>query len=275
MTRIWSICKELFFLATQYCDGIWIFRGTLDNMSIDLNWLGKDENALFPSVQTALDEPDGLLAAGGDLSETRLLNAYRNGIFPWFSEGQPILWWSPNPRMVFRTDAIHLSHKFRRQLLKSEWQIRVDTAFDEVIGHCAKIPREGQRGTWIHPEMIEAYCQLHRQGHAHSVEVFSDGKLIGGLYGIAIGRMFFGESMFSLESGASKAALAALSKILHAWGWPLLDAQVENPHLQFMGAQFMKRAEFIKEVARLCAMAEVPGLWNGRIAPFAASNCLN
>lgn len=243
-------------------------------MSIELNWLGKDEKAPFPDVRLALDEPDGLLAAGGDLSEMRLLNAYRNGIFPWFSEGQPILWWSPNPRMVFRTDAVRLSQKFKRQLRKSTWQIRVDTAFDEVIAYCANVPRDGQRGTWIHQEMIDAYCHLHRQGHAHSLEVFSDGKLIGGIYGVAIGRMFFGESMFSLESGASKAALAALGKILRGWGWPLLDAQVENPHLQFMGAEFMSRETFVTEVARLCSQAEVPGNWSGRIAPFAASECL-
>ena len=242
-------------------------------MSIELYWLGKDENAPFPDVRTALDEPDGLLAAGGDLSEARLLNAYRHGIFPWFSDGQPILWWSPNPRMVFRTHAIHLSQKFKRQLRKSTWQIRVDTVFDEVIRQCATVPRAGQRGTWIHPAMIDAYCHLHRQGHAHSIEVFSDGKLIGGIYGIAIGRMFFGESMFSLESGASKAALAGLGKILHGWGWPLLDAQVENPHLQFMGAEFMEREKFVLEVARLSSLAEVPGLWSGRIAPFAATEC--
>lgn len=244
-------------------------------MAIDLHWLGKDENAPFPDVSTALDEPDGLLAAGGDLSESRLLNAYRNGIFPWFSQGQPILWWSPNPRMVFKTDAIHASQKFRRQMKKSTWQIRVDTCFDRVIRQCATVPRKGQNGTWIHPEMLEAYGNLHRQGYAHSVEVFSGEKLIGGIYGIAIGRMFFGESMFSLENGASKVALVALGKILYRWGWPLLDAQVENPHLQFMGAAFMPRAEFISEVARLCSLAEMPGPWNHRITPFAAAESIN
>lgn len=243
-------------------------------MPIELNWVGKNENAPFPDVRLALHEPDGLLAAGGDLSETRLLNAYRSGIFPWFSDGQPILWWSPDPRMVFKTGAIHLSQKFRRQLKKSSWQIRVDTSFRQVIQHCAVTPRKGQHGTWIHPEMIDAYVHLHHRGHAHSVEVFSDENLIGGIYGIAIGRMFFGESMFSLESGASKIALAALAKILHGWGWPLIDAQVENPHLQFMGAEFIPRSEFVSEVARLCAMAEVPGTWSSRIAPFAATECL-
>ncbi len=243
-------------------------------MPIELNWVGKNENAPFPDVRLALHEPDGLLAAGGDLSETRLLNAYRSGIFPWFSDGQPILWWSPDPRMVFKTGAIHLSQKFRRQLKKSSWQIRVDTSFRQVIHHCAITPRKGQHGTWIHPEMIDAYVHLHHRGHAHSVEVFSDENLIGGIYGIAIGRMFFGESMFSLESGASKIALAALAKILHGWGWPLIDAQVENPHLQFMGAEFIPRSEFVSEVARLCAMAEVPGTWSSRIAPFAATECL-
>ncbi len=243
-------------------------------MSIELTWLGKDENAPFPSVHTALSEPDGLLAAGGDLSTTRLLNAYRNGIFPWFSEGQPILWWSPNPRMVFKTDAIHLSRKFKRELKKSFWQIRVDSEFEQVIQHCATLPRKGQRGTWIHPEMIAAYCQLHRLGHAHSVEVFANERLIGGIYGVAVGRMFFGESMFSLETGASKAALAALGKILQLWEWPLLDAQVENPHLEFMGASFMERAQFMSEVSRLTQLPEIPGPWNARIAPFAAKNCV-
>ena len=215
-------------------------------MSIELNWLGKDESAPFPDVRLALDEPDGLLAAGGDLSETRLLNAYRNGIFPWFSDGQPILWWSPNPRMVFKTDAIRLSQKFRRQLKKSSWQIRVDTSFRQVIHHCAIAPRKGQRGTWIHPEMIDAYVHLHHRGHAHSVEVFSGENLIGGIYGIAIGRMFFGESMFSKQSNASKFAFIKYVQQLQKESVALIDCQVHTDHLESLGAGMIDRRLFIE-----------------------------
>jgi leucyl/phenylalanyl-tRNA---protein transferase len=239
-----------------------------------LIWLDPDPNAAFPSVTRALREPDGLLAAGGDLSSARLFNAYKHGIFPWFSEGQPILWWSPDPRMVFRTNAVHLSKKFRQQLKKSNWQIRADTCFERVIRHCATVPREGQGGTWIHDDMITAYCTLHALGHAHSVEVFSNEDLIGGIYGVAIGQMFFGESMFSLESGGSKAALAGLAKILQHWQWPLIDAQVENSHLQSMGAQFMPRNLFIEQINALC---QAPGLaesWRNHVKPFPASDCL-
>ncbi len=235
--------------------------------------LPSDSQAPFPPVSSALDEPDGLLAIGGDLSPTRLLNAYRQGIFPWFSDGQPILWWSPDPRMVFHTGAPSLSSRFRRLLKKSTWQVRADTAFTEVIVACAKMPRPGQHGTWITDGMLEAYNRLHRLGHAHSVEVFEDEKLVGGIYGLAIGRMFFGESMFSGASGGSKVALAALAHRLHEWEWPLIDAQVENDHLLTLGAQRMPRDVFVANVAALSAIAEPCGSWTQRFGTLPAS-CL-
>lgn len=231
-------------------------------MSLRLPWLGRDPAAPFPPVENALRDPDGLLAAGGDLSPERLLNAYRCGIFPWFSEGEPILWWSPDPRIVFRTDGVHLSRRFRRQLRSSGWVARADTAFAEVMLACAATPRRGQAGTWITAGMRQAYAELHRLGHAHSVEVFDDGgRLVGGVYGVAVGRMFFGESMVSLASGGSKAALAALACRLHKWGWPLIDAQVENPHLLRMGGGTRPRARFMAEIEPLTAAPGRIGSW--------------
>lgn len=231
-------------------------------MSLRLPWLPSDPHAPFPPVETALRDPDGLLAAGGDLSPARLLNAYRRGIFPWFSEGEPILWWSPDPRTVFRTDGVHLSRRFRRQLCGSGWVARADTAFVDVVTACAATPRPGQGGTWITVDMQQAYAELHRLGHAHSVEVFDgDGRLVGGIYGVAVGRMFFGESMVSLVSGGSKAALAALASRLHAWGWPLIDAQVENPHLLRMGGETWPRPAFLSEIEALTAAPGLIGPW--------------
>jgi leucyl/phenylalanyl-tRNA--protein transferase len=224
--------------------------------------LGPDP--VFPPVEDALREPDGLLAIGGDLSMPRLLAAYRHGIFPWFSAGQPILWWSPDPRMVFRTDGVHLSSRFRRALRTSTWVVRADTRFADVIETCASIRREGQRGTWILPAMRRAYLDLHRHGHAHSIEVFDGQRLVGGLYGVAVGAMFFAESMYSAESGGSKVALAALARQLHAWGWPLIDAQVENDHLLRMGAESIPRSAFLARVATQVAVETPPGAWTAR-----------
>lgn len=223
--------------------------------------LPADPGAPFPPPETALREPDGLLAIGGDLSPVRLLNAYRHGIFPWYSQGQPILWWSPDPRMVFRTDAIRLSSRFRRTLRRSHWELRADTAFAAVLDACASAPRRGQDGTWITPAMRHAYLQLHQLGHAHSVEVYDGPRLVGGIYGVAVGRMFFGESMFSAESGGSKAALAGLAAWLDGRGWPLIDAQVENAHLVSLGAERWPRRRFLKEVERLAACQEPPCTW--------------
>ncbi len=233
--------------------------------------LGEAPDAPFPPGAAAWPDPDGLLAVGGDLSPVRLLNAYRHGIFPWFSHGQPILWWCPDPRMVFRSDGVHLSTRFRRSLRHSTWRVRADTAFADVIVACARIPRAGQRGSWITADMQAAYLELHRLGHAHSVEVFAGSALVGGIYGVAVGRMFFGESMFSAESGGSKVALAALAQRLRSWGWPLLDAQVENPHLLQLGAEHWPRPRFLARVVELTALPEPAGPWSARFGELPAS----
>lgn len=227
-----------------------------------LAWLGSEPDAPFPPLEQALREPDGLLAAGGDLSPARLLNAYRHGIFPWFSEGEPPLWWSPDPRTVFRTEAVARARRFRRSLRASPWTIAADTMFEQVVRTCARIPRRGQAGTWITDDMLDAYVELHRLGHAHSVEVFDDGLLVGGVYGVSIGRMFFGESMFSTRPGGSKVALAGLAHVLAGWGWPLIDAQVGNPHLVSLGAEAWPRSTFIDSVATLTALPGRPGPWH-------------
>ncbi len=232
--------------------------------------LTPDPDEPFPPAELALDDPDGLLAVGGDLHPTRLLAAYRGGIFPWFGDNQPILWWSPDPRVVFRTDAVRLSSRFRRSLKHSPWQVRADTAFDAVIRACARAPRPGQRGTWITDEMIGAYLHLHALGHAHSVEVFDGTRLVGGIYGVAVGRAFFGESMFSADSGGSKVALAALAMTLHGWGWPLIDAQVENPHLLSLGAERWPRARFLAQMRRLAEEPARPGPWTTAFGTVAA-----
>ncbi|KAF1709797.1 leucyl/phenylalanyl-tRNA--protein transferase [Pseudoxanthomonas kalamensis DSM 18571] len=237
--------------------------------------LSADPATPFPPVEQALRQPDGLLAIGGDLHPQRLLNAYRNGIFPWFSEGQPILWWSPDPRMVFRTDGVRLSSRFRRHLRRLPWVVRADTAFGQVIERCASTPRPGQDGTWITADMQAAYIALHHLGHAHSVEVLDGDHLVGGIYGVAIGRMFFGESMFSTVSGGSKVALAALALQLCRWGWPLIDAQVENSHLLSLGAESLPRDAFMRAVRAQAALPEPPGRWTQRFGTFPASKLAN
>jgi leucyl/phenylalanyl-tRNA---protein transferase len=214
----------------------------------------------FPSVDMALAEPEGLLAAGGDLSSERLLDAYRHGIFPWFGEGDPILWWSPDPRMVFATEAIHVSTRLRRWLKACDWTIRADGAFADVMRACA-LPRPSQPSTWITQAMLDAYVRLHTLGHAHSVEIYAGDQLVGGIYGVAVGRMFFGESMFSAATNASKVALIALCRGLHQWQFPLLDAQVASPHLLSLGAFQMPRARFIAHVSDYCKQPSVPGQW--------------
>jgi leucyl/phenylalanyl-tRNA--protein transferase len=224
-------------------------------------WLGVRPDAPFPDPSTALRRPDGLLAVGGDLHPIRLLNAYRASIFPWFSEGEPPLWWSPDPRMVFRTDRVARSQRFRRGLRQCDWIVRADTAFDAVITACAEIPRAGQPGTWITDAMREAYVRLHRLGHAHSVETWAGDELVGGIYGVAVGRMFFGESMFSRRSDGSKVALAGLAHRLSGWGWPLIDAQVENPHLLSLGAARWPRGDFLDVVATLANEPGRPANW--------------
>lgn len=240
-------------------------------MPIRLPALPADPAAPFPAVELALREPDGLLAIGGDLSVERLVNAYRSGIFPWFGDDQPILWWSPDPRTVFQTNGVRLSSRFRRSLRRCEWQLRADTAFEAVVGACASAPRGGQHGTWITGEMRRAYRDLHAAGFAHSVEVFDGDMLVGGIYGVAVGCMFFGESMFSARSGGSKVALAGLALRLREWGWPLIDAQVENPHLRSLGADVVPRAEFLAEVQGLVERAGRPGAWTEAFGSLPAS----
>ncbi len=212
-------------------------------------WLrpGDPPNA-FPPVETALVEPDGLLAAGGDLSVERLVEAYTRGIFPWFDVGQPILWWSPDPRCVLAPTAYHMSRRFRRDLKTSRACVSFNRAFDAVIDGCAA-PRHGQPGTWITADMRTAYQALHRAGFAHSVDVWNDERLVGGAYGLAIGRMFFAESMYSAETGASKIALAALCRVLTDSGFALIDCQVASAHLHTLGATLMPRQRFVAILA--------------------------
>lgn len=231
-----------------------------------------DPGAPFPDPATALREPDGLLAVGGDLAPARLLTAYANGIFPWYSDGQPLLWWSPDPRTVFSTGGVHLSSRFRRGLRGSDWTVVADRRFDELVHACATAARGDDHGTWITDAMREAYSALHSLGHAHSIEVLDGrGQLVGGLYGVAVGRMFFGESMFSGQSGGSKIALAALAHVLDRWGWPLLDAQVENAHLVRMGAQCWPRERFLAEVRHLTALPGRVGSWSQDFGELSAA----
>jgi leucyl/phenylalanyl-tRNA--protein transferase len=246
-------------------------------MSLRLHWLAADPRAPFPPAEQALRDPDGLLAAGGDLHPLRLLNAYRQGVFPWFNDDQPILWWSPDPRTVFRTDDVHLARRFRRSLRSSGWIVRADTAFAQVVDACATQSRPGQDGTWITDDMRAAYLGLHRLGYAHSIEVYDSdspgASRVGGLYGVAVGRMFFGESMVSLASGGSKTALAALAYRLRQWDWPLIDAQVDNPHLSRMGAISMPRHDFLAAIAALTAeppTTETSSTKPGRPGPWTA-----
>lgn len=216
-------------------------------------WLEPDSP--FPDVSTALTEVDGaagLLAAGGDLSPERLLMAYRHGIFPWFSEGQPILWWSTDPRMVLMTAEFRISPSLRKTLKKiahsrhtsGAWEIRFDSAFEDVMRACAA-PRAGEAGTWISEEIIAGYVGLHRQGYAHSSEVWLNGELVGGAYGVSIGRMFYGESMFTRVSDASKVALAYLVEFLKRHGVGMVDCQQQTAHLASLGAAPIARSEFI------------------------------
>lgn len=214
----------------------------------------------FPPVETALREPNGLLAMGGDLSPARLLDAYRHGIFPWFNPGDPILWWSPDPRMVLVPGEMRVTRSLAKRLRNAGFEVRVDTAFAEVMRACAA-PREGEPGTWISPAMVAAYSRLFDAGYAHSVETWHDGRLVGGLYGVAIGRMFYGESMFSREPDASKVALVRLARQLQQWGFGLIDCQMETPHLVSLGARTMPRAAFTARLAELVKLPHLPGPW--------------
>jgi leucyl/phenylalanyl-tRNA--protein transferase len=227
-----------------------------------LPWLDPAINS-FPPVEQALDEPNGLLAVGGDLSSGRLIQAYRRGIFPWYESPQPILWWSPSPRMVLFPDQVHVSRSLKKRLKRQEYQLSFDRAFDQVIKQCSSVNRDGQDDTWIGGEMIAAYRELHQLGYAHSVETWHEGELVGGLYGIAIGRVFFGESMFSLRSDASKVAFVHLAKQLKAWGFPMIDCQVANSHLTSLGAEEIDRYHFLGIIEKHIDLPG-PANWSGQ-----------
>lgn len=222
----------------------------------------------FPDPGLALAEPNGLLAYGGDLSPQRLVAAYSQGIFPWYSEGEPLLWWSPDPRCLFATDGVHVSHSLAKFLRKCRWRWSMDRAFTEVMRGCAA-PRAEQHDTWITRDMLAAYAALHRQGHAHSLEVWDDDELIGGIYGVCVGRMFSAESMFSRRTNASRVALVELARVLRARGLPWIDAQVPNPHLFRMGARTLPRSAFLAELSRLAAQA-LPNDWPVAMSPVVA-----
>lgn len=235
-----------------------------------ISWLATPEDSPFPPVDQATSH--GLLAAGGDLSITRLLNAYRHGIFPWFNAYDPILWWSPDPRMVFHTDKMHISKSLKKALRQKPFEITFDQDFKGVMQACAaprllKLPVE-QHETWIHNEMISAYMELHHAGYAHSVECWQQGELVGGVYGVAIGKMFFGESMFSFKTNASKIALIALAQQLKQWGYPLIDCQVYSEHLSRLGAVTLPREIFVQQVQKLCALPGQTGYWQTTTLPF-------
>jgi leucyl/phenylalanyl-tRNA--protein transferase len=214
----------------------------------------------FPPVEQALDDPNGLLAAGGGLSVGRLLDAYARGIFPWFSEGDPVLWWCPDPRMVLPTDAVHISRSLRRRLRRDDYEITFDRAFAQVLRACA-MPRKHDSGTWLVPTMITAYEHLHDIGVAHSVEIWRNGELAGGLYGVALGRMFFGESMFTRQTDASKMALVLLSCQLARWQVPWIDCQMRTEHLASLGAVEIPRRAFVREVQRLVRLPHIARPW--------------
>ena len=223
-------------------------------------WLNPYDPADFPDVALALRDPDGLLAVGGDLSVERLLAAYQRGIFPWYSGDQPILWWSPDPRSVLFPAKLHVSRSLRKVLRKQEYKITFDTAFAEVIHACSQ-PRAGDPGTWITDEMQQAYIRLHQAGYAHSIEIWLNGKLVGGLYGIAIGKVFFGESMFSRVTDASKVAFVFLVRQLQRWQFGVIDCQIQSAHLDQFGAELIPRSEFTMLLNQFCNQTGLGGLW--------------
>ncbi len=207
-----------------------------------VHWLERT-NLEFPPLEQALQQPDGLLAIGGDLSSERLLAAYRHGCFPWYSQGQPIMWWSPDPRFVLFPQQLYISRSLRKNMARQQFRVTYDQAFAQVISACAE-PRAGQPGTWITSQMQNAYMQLHELGFAHSVEVWHQQQLVGGLYGIAMGQLFFGESMFSRMSNASKTGFVRLVQDLQQAGFVLIDCQVHTHHLERFGAEHISRASF-------------------------------
>jgi leucyl/phenylalanyl-tRNA--protein transferase len=204
------------------------------------------DDPVFPPPEYA--DPSGLIAVGGDLSSERLLEAYKAGIFPWYSDDQPILWWSPDPRLILQLNEFRISRSLRKTRNKGFYKVTFDRVFEQVIAACAKVPREGQRGTWITPEMQAAYIELHGLGYAHSVETWHEGKLVGGLYGVSLGKAFFGESMYHRMTDASKVALATLVEKLRSWEFHFIDSQMTTEHMLRLGAKELPRRIFLKQL---------------------------
>ena len=223
-----------------------------------LTFIGRDDP--FPPIERALAEPNGLLCAGGELTTERLLQAYRRGIFPWYSRGEPILWWSPDPRMVLHCAELKVPRSLGKSLRNKGFELRIDSAFREVLKRCAE-PRKDGEGTWLGPGMRSAYLGLHEAGYAHSFEIWHAGELVGGLYGVAIGRMFYGESMFSRATDASKVALVRLVRHLAERGFPLIDCQMNTPLLASLGAREIPRRAFLRAMTALVNYVEPPGKW--------------
>ncbi len=218
-----------------------------------------DKSYIFPDPRYSADE--GLLAFGGDLSPNRILTAYRKGIFPWFNKDDPILWWSPNPRMILYPDEFKVNKSFKRFLRQERYKIKFDNAFEEVINYCSNVDRDGQNGTWLIDDMKNAYIELFQMGFAHSIEVYENDILVGGLYGLSMGRVFFGESMFSLKSNASKVAFKALTDVLNSRGYDFIDCQVKNDYLAQMGAKDISRDKFLDELEESLTRSSDLGSW--------------
>jgi leucyl/phenylalanyl-tRNA---protein transferase len=218
------------------------------------------DQIIFPEPE--LSREDGLLAVGGDLSIERLILAYRMGIFPWYSQGDPILWWSPDPRLVLYPDALHVSRSLRKALKQDRFLVTLDQDFSQVIAACAGAPRDKQPGTWITTDMMDAYCRLHEAGFAHSVEVWSQGELAGGLYGVSLGKCFFGESMFARKNNASKVGLVTLVRLLQKWSFNLIDCQVTTQHLVRLGAREISRKQFMGELNLALKSPTQKGKWD-------------
>jgi len=249
---------------------------------ISLQWLdpdpsidsGIDSGTGFPALETALSEPQGLLAAGGDLTTERLIRAYQSGIFPWYSHGEPILWWAPDPRFVLFPEHIKISRSLAKNVRNNHFEIRMDTAFEQVISICASQPRKDQPGTWITDEMQQAYINMHQAGHAHCVECWHGDELVGGLYGIHSGQVFCGESMFSRENNASKIALVHLCQFLQRHGFKLIDSQVYTEHLERLGALMIPRDEYV-EILNEPHGVEMPVNWSELFEAFKSKSSLS
>jgi len=234
---------------------------------ISLQWLHPDPDSDFPDVEMSLNEPNGLLTAGGDLSITRLVNAYQSGIFPWYNEAEPILWWAPDPRFVIHPEQLKVSRSLAKNVRNNPFEIRMDTDFEQLISLCAQQPRKDQPGTWITDEMRQAYIALHYAGHAHCVECWHKDALVGGLYGVHSGPVFCGESMFSRQSNASKIALVHLCRFLSFHQFALIDSQVHTEHLERLGAIMIPRQDYIA-ILQQPHQVKLPKNWNKCFAEF-------